>query len=103
MLRSAGHDVVTSIDVFGTGASDTAVFEHGKREKRAILTFDCDDFVALHEKDSEHSGILLVYQDGDSRDMTYREIVGAIDSATQAHPGGIAKQRIVLNHVRRAR
>lgn len=103
LLRSAGHDVVTSIDVFGTGVSDTTVFEHGKRERRAILTFDCGDFAALHQEDAAHSGILLVYQDGDSRDMTYREIAIAVDHAVQSCPDGLAGHLIVLNHFRRGR
>ena len=100
MLRSAGHDVATSIEVFGIGVSDAAVFEHGKREGRAILTFDCGDFAALHQEDAAHFGILLVYQDGDSRDMTYHEIVIAIDHAVQSCPDGLAGKVIALNHFR---
>jgi hypothetical protein len=43
---------------------------------------------------------LIVYQDGDSRDMTYREITIAIDHAVQFYPNGLSGHMIVLNHFR---
>jgi predicted nuclease of predicted toxin-antitoxin system len=83
-LRDAGHDVVTSIDLLGIGASDGAVFDLAKRERRAILTYDCADFLALHAGDPKHHGVLLIYEDGNGRDMTFAEIAAAVQRASRS-------------------
>jgi hypothetical protein len=50
-----------------------------------LLTKNPGDFLELHEKNSQHAGILLVYQDNDpDRDMSHAEIVRAIANLEQA-------------------
>ncbi len=103
MLRKAGHDVSLSIESLGVAAADSDVLAHARQEKRAVLTFDCADFSMLHEAAPDHQGMLVAYQDGDSRDMSYAEITSTIDRITTTHPGGVAGQFIVLDHHRGAR
>lgn len=100
MLRRSGLDVLTSVEALGRGAEDSAVFALGKRDGRAILTFNCRDFLALHRDDITHCGILLVYQDGDGRDMSDRQITDAIALIGGAYPDGIAGATVILNHFR---
>lgn len=101
-LRHAGHDVVTSVERVGAGASDSDVFNIAKDEQRTILTANCTDFAALHTANSEHAGLLLVYEDGDSRDMTYSDMVAAIDRAVRRNPDGFSSRSIILNHFRKS-
>jgi hypothetical protein len=103
MLRKAGHDVVLSVEVLGAGATDRNVLGRAKTERRVILTFDCADFAVLHADDRGHTGILVAYQDGDSRDMGYGEVASSIARIEHANPGGIAGRIIVLKHHRGAR
>lgn len=100
MLRAAGFDVVTSVEALGIGASDAEIFTYAQSDQRVILTRNCSDFVGLHEEHPEHFGVLLIYEDRDSRDMAYRQIVDAIFRVVgePAHP--IAGRAIVLNHLR---
>ncbi len=99
-LHTAGHDVVASVDQLGYAADDATVFALAKAEGRAILTADCDDFLALHERDCSHAGLLLVHFDSDARDMTFAQIVGAIAKAEDFHHADLAGRAIVLNHLR---
>jgi hypothetical protein len=83
LLRDAGHDVQAPANVTPplTGADDSVHLAHACREGRAILTMNARDFVALHAHDSNHPGILAVYQDNDpSKDMSYAEIVQAVSN-----------------------
>ena len=81
LLVDAGYDVQTPADVDPplTGADDESHFTYGKASQRAILTLNARDFKVLHDRDSNHWGILAVYQDNDpTRDMSYGDIVQAI-------------------------
>jgi len=83
LLLRAGHDVETPADVHPplTGEDDAAHFAHAKAVGRAILTLNPRDFKELHNQDTDHPGILSVYQDNDpSKDMSHRQIVQAIAS-----------------------
>ncbi len=99
-LHAAGHDVVASVEQLGYAADDAEVFALAKAEGRAILTADCDDFFALHERDGSHAGLLLVHFDGDARDMTFAQIVSAVTKAEGRHHADLAGRAIVLNHLR---
>ncbi len=101
ILRKAGHDVALSIDTLGKAAADRDVFAQALSEKRVVLTFDCADFSKLHETNSDHYGILLVYHDGDARNMTYAQVSAAIGSVDAHDLGDLAGQLIVLNYHRR--
>lgn len=79
-MLEAGHSVQIPADADPplAGAPDDAHFAHACDTKQIILTYNPKDFQQLHEQRT-HPGILAVYQDNDiSRDMSYREIVGAI-------------------------
>lgn len=81
LLTKAGHDVQVPADVSPplTGADDPVHFAHAKTTGRVILILNARDFKEMHNHDSEHPGILVVYQDNDpSRDMSYSEIVQAV-------------------------
>ena len=81
LLLEAGHDVEVPADVHPplTGEDDAIHFAHAKAIGRAILTLNPRDFQELHDQDTEHSGILAVYQDNDpAKDMSYPQIIQAI-------------------------
>ena len=81
LLLEAGHDVEVPADAHPllTGADDADHLVHAQAAGRAILTLNPRDFRELHDQDSDHAGIIAVYQDNDpTRDMNYRQIVQAI-------------------------
>lgn len=79
MLRIDGHDVLTVNEAGVTGIPDSMVLEIATTQQRTLLTRNCDDFVELHEANSNHSGILAIYQDADlTKGMTYAAISNAI-------------------------
>jgi uncharacterized protein with PIN domain len=79
MLRVDGHDVLTVGEAGAIGIPDASVIELARAQQRILLTRNCDDFLTIHQANSEHSGILAVYQDADPRkNMSYVAIVKAI-------------------------
>lgn len=99
-LRERGHDVRTAVECVGAGASDHLVFAFAKQDGRTLLTANCSDFLALHENDRAHFGILLIYQDNDGRDMSFGQIVEALDLASHRLHGQVAGRIVILNHFR---
>lgn len=66
-----------------SGSPDTMVFKHAIDQNRIIITYNCDDFIQLHEiqiaANLHHAGILLVHRSGDrNKNMSYFQIVNAI-------------------------
>lgn len=97
LLREAGHDVLTVDEAGLRSLEDAAVMARAMSESRVLLTRNCGDFLALHQANEEHPGILAVYQDGDpSRNMSYQEVVQAISNLTGAE-GQIGGQFVPLN------
>jgi hypothetical protein len=99
LLLQAGHDVQVPADVDPplTGDDDPVHFAHAKATDRVILTLNPKDFKALHNQDSNHPGILVVYQDNDpTKDMNYGDIVQAIANLENSVPA-IAGGFWVLN------
>ena len=85
MLEAAGHQVTTPKQAGTTGMDDEVHFRFAKEHGLMVLTKNPDDFLELHHKDSQHAGILLVYQDNDpERDMSQADIVRAIANLEQA-------------------
>ena len=81
LLRNAGHDVITVNEAGLMGKSDLVILERAKTEKRVLLTYNCDDFESLHEIDSNHLGILAVYQNANHlKNMSFKEIVRAVNN-----------------------
>lgn len=99
-LKVAGHDVVRSLDAIGGGAEDPVVFAFAQNEKRVIVTLNSRDFDALATVSLEHAGLILIYQDGDGRDMSYDDVVAAVANVENTHVDGISKMIVVLNQYR---
>jgi predicted nuclease of predicted toxin-antitoxin system len=79
LLLAAGHDVLTARDAGLNSLTDTEVLARAISEERALLTRNCGDFLALHQQDGAHHGILAVYQEADAtRNMRYDDIVRAL-------------------------
>lgn len=85
LLEAAGHQVTTPRQAGTTGREDEAHFRYAADHQLILLTKNPDDFLELHKGDSQHAGILLLYQDNDpDRDMKHAEIVKAIANLEQA-------------------
>jgi hypothetical protein len=68
-----------------TGRDDDVHFMYAADNGLVLLTKNPDDFLELHDKDNQHPGLLLVYQDNNpDRDMSHTEIVAAIANLEQA-------------------
>lgn len=65
LLREAGHDVVTVNEAGLMSQPDSKVFHHAVDKNRIILTLNCRDFKTLHQSNSNHPGIFVVYQEAD--------------------------------------
>lgn len=79
LLLKAGHDVVTTSDLGLDGQPDPAVLQAATSAGRVLLTFNCDDFRELHNRNSGHFGIVAVYQDAEpSKRLTYEGIARAL-------------------------
>lgn len=70
-LRVFGHDVLTSYDVGNAnqGIPDEQVLAMATTEKRCVLTFNRDDFLALHRSGIEHEGIVVCKDDPDRQGL----------------------------------
>ena len=79
LLKEAGHDVVTTVDVGLDGQSDPTVLASAAKLGRTVLTYNCDDFRALHASAIAHAGILVVYQEP-GKSMSYQEMLSAIEN-----------------------
>jgi predicted nuclease of predicted toxin-antitoxin system len=98
VLRKAGHEVLTINEIGLAGSSDDVVLKYARAKNRILLTHNCDDFEALHEANSTHSGILAIYRSSNrSKNMTFEDIVHAIANLESA-TFPLANQFISLNH-----
>lgn len=85
LLEDSSHQVTTPRQAGTTGLKDEAHFRYAAENGLILLTKNPDDFLELHANDSQHAGILLVYQDNDpDRDMTHAEIVRALSNLEKA-------------------
>jgi predicted nuclease of predicted toxin-antitoxin system len=97
MLRTEGHAVVTVNEAGLRGQADSVVLAHAAADQRVVLTFNCCDFLELHEASPAHSGIVTIYQGRDLRkNMTFAEIVTALANLTTSG-WNLAEQFVVLN------
>jgi predicted nuclease of predicted toxin-antitoxin system len=72
LLRQASHDVITVKEAELMGQPDSVVLNYAKKSNRILLTYNCDDFEALHEANSTHSGMLAIYRSSNrSKNMTF--------------------------------
>lgn len=97
LLNAAGHDILTINEAGMAGSLDEEVLAYAHQQNRILLTRNCDDFLALHQSDLTHAGILTVYQDAEpGKNMSYQAIVQAIHNLELAELA-LANQFIVLN------
>ncbi len=104
LLRKAGHDVRSVLELGTTGEPDPEQFRYAIREHRVLLSRNRDDFKMLHEliRDAQghHPGVLIECIDNDaSRDLTPRGIVLAI-SKLEVSGLPIRDEYHILNHWR---
>jgi hypothetical protein len=67
---------------------DAVHFQHAITADRALLTKNPHDFESLHQSNSNHAGILAIYQDNDAtRDMNYAEVARTITNLEAAGIG----------------
>lgn len=63
VLRSRGHDVVSTHEIGMRGRTDEEQLEYAISERRALLTFNAKHFAPLAKKyfenNREHSGIIV--------------------------------------------
>jgi Domain of unknown function (DUF5615) len=66
-LRDRGHDVLTSYesDRANQRIPDDGVLRDATIDGRCVVTFNRDDFVALHRGGMEHAGIVICKDDRD--------------------------------------
>lgn len=75
-LRARGHDVVAvTADVSLRGLSDPEIFSFAQGQKRALVTYNRDDFLAIAsdyaQRGQEHHGLVIVNPKRiPSRDLT---------------------------------
>lgn len=94
-LRRLGHDVVTTRDA---GKSDRAipdpeVLAYAHSENRAVLTLNRKDFIALHNRSSEHSGIVVC-----TVDIAFEDQAARIHQTIEA-AGELAGKILRVNRV----
>jgi uncharacterized protein DUF5615 len=77
-LRALGHDVVTVMDAGWRGRSDADQLAYSTAEGRALITFNRDDFHALHRRSAAHAGIITCTRDRDVEALAAR-VHAAID------------------------
>jgi predicted nuclease of predicted toxin-antitoxin system len=66
-IREFGHDVLTSYQAgqANQGIPDDDVFAYATANQRSVVTFNRDDFVALHRRGINHAGIIICKDDRD--------------------------------------
>lgn len=70
-LRQLGHDVLTSTEAGNAnlGLSDTDVLAVATAADRCVVTFNRDDFLALHRSGIDHGGIIICKEDPDRQGL----------------------------------
>lgn len=68
-LRNSGYDVLTSYEAGNAnqGIPDDQVLATAAADKRCVITFNRDDFAALHRAGIEHEGIIVCKDDSERK------------------------------------
>ncbi len=66
-LRQFNHDILSSYDAgqANQGIPDDQVLDYATLNDRSVITFNRDDFVALHRNGVNHAGIIICKDDRD--------------------------------------
>ena len=94
ILRSFTHDVLTSKEAGNANQaiSDEEVLTFAIAEKRAIVTFNYQDFKMLHRLSPEHNGIIICTEDKDIPALALR-----IHQAIELAQGDLDQKLIRIN------
>ncbi len=70
-LRQLGHDVLTSYEAGNANQCipDEQVLATATADGRAVLTFNRDDFLALHRQGVDHNGIVVCKDDSKVQEL----------------------------------
>ena len=65
LLRNLGYDVLTSYDAgqANQGIPDEDVLTYATQNNRVVITLNRQDFINLHRKSPDHSGIIICKDD----------------------------------------
>jgi predicted nuclease of predicted toxin-antitoxin system len=104
LLRKAGYDTATCLELNAEGASDVVQFTQSSRDGRVILTRNHHDYEDLHDLvravHGRHLGILVVLSENNKRrDMNEQQIVRAVDRLV-SNGVPVENEINVLNHFR---
>jgi predicted nuclease of predicted toxin-antitoxin system len=66
-IREFGYDIITSYQAgqANQGIPDDEVLAYATASQRSVITFNRDDFVALHRRGINHAGIIICKDDRD--------------------------------------
>jgi predicted nuclease of predicted toxin-antitoxin system len=66
-IREFGYDVLTSYQAgqANQGIPDDKVLAYATANQRSVITFNRDDFVALHRSSIDHAGVIVCKDDRD--------------------------------------
>lgn len=92
-LRQLGHDVLTSLDAGNAGqrVPDDQVLAFAVADARAMLTLNRRHFVCLHQRSTDHFGIVACTFDAD-----FAKLAERIDYAIQ-ESGDLRGQLLRVN------
>jgi predicted nuclease of predicted toxin-antitoxin system len=78
-LESAGYDVRFANEAGLRVANDDVILSAAVFDNRAVLTYNCDDYRALHMANPNHCGIVAVYKYSERRkNLSDPEIIRAL-------------------------
>ena len=82
-----GHDVLTTTEAgkANQGIPDEDVLDYAAQTGRVLLTLNRRDFILLHNRNSNHAGIIVCSQDPDSIGQASR--IHAVISGKENQPG----------------
>ena len=87
-LRLRGHDVLTAVEagLANRRIPDDIVLEYATRLGRAVITFNWDDFLLLHDGGVDHAGIIACEVETDHDVLAAR-----VDAAAHSHTSLVAR------------
>lgn len=81
VLRSLGHDVLTTQEAGNQSIADRAVMEFARSQGRAVVTLNRKHFRKLHQESPDHLGIIVC-----TEDHNYCRLARNIDKKIEESP-----------------
>lgn len=89
--------MLNPVEAGTSGYPDREHLRYAIGDNRVLMTHNCSDFEDLHREQSQHPGIIAIYQENNPhRDMSYDQIVNAL-SNLEASSAPIENAFHVLN------